>query len=197
MCNIYMNCYYSFFYILFYLIILYFITFYYFHLLYWFVQTYRNKSDLDSQTDGYRMNSVWMKKNVCTTTSHLWHVRQSRVVTLFWVSWPSAHDNDPVASSFWGLWPFRRMTTTILSPRRQFVWYGAQSNSVVGRIHPSYPNEDTPGRDVRRVAKDCENEISRRTSISLSTIFNISNESEWIFLINDINKMMNKKLTNY
>jgi len=145
---IYMNC--SFFYILFYFILSFSIfTFYYFcHFLYWFVQTYRNKSDLDS-----RMNSVWMKKNVCTTTSHLWHVRRSRVVTLFWVSWPSAHDNDPVAGSFWGLWPFRRMTTTILSPRRQFVWYGAQSNSVVGRIHPSYPNENTPGRDVRRVAK--------------------------------------------
>lgn len=56
------------------------------------------KSDLDSRIDGYWMNSVWTKKNVCTTTSHLWYVCRPRVVTLFWVSWPSvAHDNDPAA----------------------------------------------------------------------------------------------------
>lgn len=108
-------------------------------------------SDLDSQTDKYWMNSIWTKKNVYAprpAISGMYVKGRNALLGIMTLGGTRQR-----SGCFWGLWPFHRMTTTILPPRRQFVWYDVQSNSVVDRVHPSHPNKDTSGRDVRRVAK--------------------------------------------
>lgn len=97
----------------------------------------RIKSDLGIHETGgfYWMNSESdEEENMCTTVNHLWHVHRSRVVTLFWGVMTLGGARRRFVGSFWGLWPFRCMTTTILPPRRQFDRYDVQSNFVVCRV---------------------------------------------------------------
>lgn len=143
------------------------------------------------------MNSVWTKKNVYITTSRLWRVRRSKVVALFWVSWPSvAHDNDPVAfggcdpSAVWRQRSCPLDDSSSDTTRRVIPWLAAYIRRTRTKIRPV---EILEGSRKRNFPKD---EHFTNGSIRQSSIWIIVRMSHGTsFPINDTTEIKNKTLT--